>query len=220
LIGTVSKTVNGETRSRVRIPPSPLSCRPVWHNSLLHGPLPFWGSLRSFRLWRFLWRFVAGDLRGWHAPTQLVPHRQGDRLPPRTRLVPQLLRERPAAPAACRTRPLCRTPVRRAGQPPARIRRSFCLQLRADQRPCAPGSLARTSRTRRAVVGPLDQSLPLRHRSSSPVPRPPPNSPRWVVFRDSRGGVRPVSAVDTGLTKWSRKHREAATSGQGPAIRA
>ncbi len=25
-----------------------------------HRPLPFWGFLRDFRLWRHLWRFVAG----------------------------------------------------------------------------------------------------------------------------------------------------------------
>src|SRR5207253_10819303 len=50
------------TVPRVRIPPSPLSCRPVWHKRLLHGPLPFWVLLRSSRLWRFLWRFVAGGI--------------------------------------------------------------------------------------------------------------------------------------------------------------
>src|SRR5262245_65751374 len=30
------------------------------HDRLAHGLLPFWGLLRTSRLWRPLWRFVAG----------------------------------------------------------------------------------------------------------------------------------------------------------------
>lgn len=56
----VLKTGDGVTRPRVRIPASPLFEQPVKHKLLFHGLLRFAGLPRMSRLWRRLWRFVAG----------------------------------------------------------------------------------------------------------------------------------------------------------------
>src|SRR5438045_2501282 len=49
----------------------------MYHKYLIHRPLLFWDNLRDSRLWRFLWRFVAGGFSEDLMPNKSVSFRIG-----------------------------------------------------------------------------------------------------------------------------------------------